>query len=504
METTEKDNKSGKKDHSKAGAVVILIISAAVFVFAGGTAGITSLMEKRNTPVFGSYKGKNIEYKQGSRILSVAGNTIRLYEEFKINVNDEQRRKIFENAYVQTVEELYAADHVKKADWSAPKEAVNREMLPSYTNKATGKYDQRIFNQATEAQKNLIHDNAVKNLTRRRYIDDIVGSDTTVGGSTLYGVKPSSKEAAFVAGLSTEKHSFEIAAFSTNDLPESEIKSFGQSNKEMFTKYDLSAITASTEESAKSILNRIKNNEITFEDAVKDPNTSLQIYTNSEGKVSNSYQYQLARSIPEEAALTAVTSLANSAISEVVKTAYGWTIFRCDSDSKAADLDNADIIAAVKSYILSNEASIVEDYWTKQAQNLVTQASITSFAEACESAGVSKVDVPAFPVNYNGVSFYEGVSSDVTELASLKYNAEALQKLFSLKFEQVSEPIVLGSNIIVAKCVGIQFDDAAESDSYNTNSKDIDGNILVNTIMTSPDLKDNFYNVYNAYFRSNN
>ena len=69
-----------------------------------------------------------------------------------------------------------------------------------------------------------------------------------------------------------------------------------------------------------------------------------------------------------------------------------------------------------------------------------------------------------------------------------------MQTLFSLKNNQISAPFVLGDKVVVAKCIGIQTDEAIEIPSYASSSYYDDLQNSSQAIMNSPDLENNFYN----------
>ena len=60
-----------KKDSSKIGAVIILVISALVFLPFGASAVFQSIFNKQKASTFGSYNGKNITYEPGTDRKSV-------------------------------------------------------------------------------------------------------------------------------------------------------------------------------------------------------------------------------------------------------------------------------------------------------------------------------------------------------------------------------------------------------------------------------------------------
>ena len=536
MAEEEKKTSVKKTDGAKIGAVIILIISAIVFIPVGGSAVISSILQKNRTPVFGKFKGQKIEYKAGSDFAANVSYIAQRYQSYGYDTS-QMYSYIFEQAFQSTVQNMYAENAVKKSGYSVPEAAVNRAILPYFYDE-NGVYSSKIFNQADESQKSEIRTAAEKSLVYSRFTDDVLGSDYG-SSSKLYGLKYCSKEENFVSAMGSEKHSFVLAAFPTDTLPREETVKFANEHSEFFRKYNLSAISLTEKLDADNTLKSINDGETTFDAAVTD--VSEKLYTDSDGKLTSSYYYQLKNITVDEENLNKVIGLKTGEISEVIQTSRGYTIFRCDGDSSAIDMSQDESVDTVLNYIKGYEISYIENYYTGIAGNFKTDAVtlpsayfdmsegengveldpnvradakkideggesivlLDSFAMACRKYDVTKVEVPAFPVNFGNSQFYATVPSDVSELSSLSSNASAFETLFSLKKDEISAPFVLGSNVLVVKCVGIQKDDPDEKDNYAVNAESYDSDDLRKEIMASPDLENNFIETFYGKFMKN-
>ena len=96
-------------------------------------------------------------------------------------------------------------------------------MLPYFLN-AEGKYDPKIYNQVSNADKESLKNNIAKQLVWQRFSDDTFGSSEMLGDYTFYGIKSSEKETAFLASINQEKRSFDTVSFDKSSYPESEVK----------------------------------------------------------------------------------------------------------------------------------------------------------------------------------------------------------------------------------------------------------------------------------------
>lgn len=513
---------NGKKGKVNVGAVIILIISALVFIPVGSVSIaqlISSRKEEANTPVFGKYDGKKIAWEAGSDFAQKVSNYAEMYQRagIDINTNTNIRDYIFQQAYQETVESYAYAERVKKTGYTVSKRAVDHELINAFLN-TDGNFDQEAYNSADKAKLASARESIEKGLIANRYTDDLNGSFTKVNGESLYGSKISSKELDFISKMGAEKHSFDLVQWSTTDLPEEEVLAYGKDNADKFTKYDLSALTFDSRDTAVNTLKQLKSNEITFEDAVS---RSSQIYIDSLGKLTSNYAYAIENEIlvsKEDAA--AVKALEKDQLSEVIETkqpystSSSYSIFRGDGPAKAADfnitLDAApaseeessvpEILKVVRTYLTSYESGYIENYFINKANKFLTDAKVSSFDEAAVSANVEKKEIPAFPVNYGNSAFFDVTPSEGA-LSGASRDEAVLKQIFALDVDQVSEPIVIGSYIAVLKCTGIQIEDLANIDqsSYSSTILSNDQLSMRTNLDKDPKHENNFWSTYIKY-----
>ena len=488
-----KEKSETKINGIKIGAVIILIISAIVFVFFGfGMDVFATLFGARNRlPPFGVYKGHAITYEAGSLFQRTAARIADNYRRIGYNIDERTEYYIFNNAFIQTVMELEFSEAVKKSGWTAPVNAINRGLIPHFSE--DGKYSPRLFNQTDETVINNMRKEITENLIFNRYTEDVLGGMQSVGTQPLYGLKTSEAELDFIASMGKEKRSFNLAAFDTDNFPKTEAVQYGQNNAETFIQYDLLAVTLDDAAAAKTMLKQLSSNEITFEDAVTE---SQKYYTDSDGNVVGAYRYQIASMLANADDITAVTGLAKDTYSDVIETRLGYTIFRGNGEARAPDFAEEAMQDVVLGYIKANETGFVESYYIDIANNFITQASLSGFDVACERSGIAKVEVPAIPLNYGNTDYYAKTSDGISELSNLYTNADALAKLFSLNVGDYTSPFVLGPNVLVMQCTGIQTDEAADTESYAELIRNADASSMQETLMASDKLENDFTKVF--------
>ncbi len=399
-----------KKDSSKIGAVIILVISALVFLPFGASAVFQSIFNKQKVNSYGSYNGKNITYEPGSDFYIAVSNLAQSYQASGYKVDENSYYRIMREAFYQTVINMAFTDSVKKSGYIVPKEAVNRFVIERFTDPSTGKFSQKAYNQTSAVELEKLRKDIEGSLVYRRYFYDLFGTDNSdsFNGAPLYGLKRSGAEKKFLASMGAEKHSFDAVAFSTSNFPKEEAVKFGKENAEKFIKYDLSVITVDDEQEAKALLKQINGNEITFADAASEK--SQKYYSDTEGKNAGAYRYQIENMLDNVDSLAELEKLQKDEISAVIKTKRGYSIFKCDGSVAAADFEDSAVQDAVLGYINSNEKSYIENYFLEIAENFVSEAAISSFDSACKKFNVEKLEVQPFPVNYGSSSIYSSVS----------------------------------------------------------------------------------------------
>lgn len=476
-----------KKDSSKIGAVIILVISALVFLPFGASAVFQSIFNKQKVSSYGSYNGKNITYEPGTKFFITVSNLAQSYQAGGYKVDENSYYRIMREAFYQTVINMAFTDSVKKSGYIVPKEAVNRAVIERFTDPSTGKFSQKAYNQTSAVDLEKLRKDIEESLVYRRYFYDLFGTDNEVSfnGTALYGLKRSGAEKKFLASMGAEKHSFDAVAFSTANFPKEEAVKFGKENAEKFIKYDLSVITVDDEQEAKALLKQINGNEITFADAASEK--SQKYYSDAEGKNAGAYRYQIENMLDNVDSLAELEKLQKDEISAIIKTKRGYSIFKCDGSVVAADFEDSTVQDAVLGYINSNEKSYIENYFLEIAENFVSEAAISSFDSACKKFNVEKSEVQPFPVNYGSSSIYSSVS-ETGPLARIASNEDAYKTAFSLKQDEISSPFILGSNVVVLKCTGIQTDEV--EDASETEIRNADLNTANSALFANPKVVD--------------
>ena len=452
-----------------AGSIIILIICLIAFVLP------TTLGKAANQkPLeFGSYNGRKITYEQGSDFADFVSQYAEMYRSQGIQIDSSQQYYLFQYAFNSTVMKYAYEDAVKKSGWKVPKEAVNRKLRPYFYDE-NGKFSSKLYKQVDPSSVEKLRQNIEGNLYTSRFNDDIFGSSSEfLGIDNLYGVKIADPELKFFQNYGTEKRGFNMVAYKKADYPEAEKMKYAENNKAKFINYDMLIITVDEKSLAEKVAKRIGKEEITFEDAVAE--YSENNYSNTEGKLSSTYQYQLENILNDKADLAKLTDLAVGAVSPVIQTTSGYSIFKANAAPVQPDFENEEMKSRVSNYLTSYESGLIEDYYIAQANMFKSEAKASSFDDACAKLGVEKTEIAPFPLNFGNTSVTGTVDTSVAGLRGADTNENFLKEAFSLKLNDYSEPLVMSDYVIV-----IQY-----TTSENAEISDDDKPTIINTIVNS-------------------
>ncbi len=495
------DHKPAKKLLLSIGSIIILILAAVSFIF------LPAMVQRlgKELPAFGYFDGEPIKYENGSYFAQM----VQYYNELakmQGQSSEQNMYYIFNSAFNSAVLNTAFTHEVAKTKYIVPQSKVDEMMLP-YFSDINGNYSPKKFNDTPQAERIRIRDQVENALIYQRYYDDLLGAEPE-GASPVYGLKTSSKEIPFIKQMASKERSFQLAVFNTEDYPKSEAAIFGREHADLFTKYDLSIITAETVGEAESILRQLKANEIVFDDAVTS--LSVKYYSGDDGKLTNNYQYQIKNILSSEDDLAAVTALEPGSLSEIIQTSNGYSIFRGDGVAvQATNFDEQEMQDVVYKYMTVYETGRIEDYYIAHATDFIAAATADSFEAASIEMNVKTAELPSFPLNYNNNALLASLPiSSVPEVNGAQTNEKFLQTAFSLSENELSEPIVLGKNVVVLRMTAEQ---AADDDTvnlldgnYTTNVVNFDSMALQSAVMSDPRFENNFFSVFFDYFMSTN
>lgn len=434
-----------KKNTLAIGSIIILVFSIIAFVFvpaAGGQWG------SNTKTMLGKWKNKQLDYTadglffQEYRKLHYSAET-RGYLRSDNKVQQEfVERQIMHAAFNASMIQLAAQEEALNAGFYLPDKNINKALIPYYTD-STGAYSDKLYTQTSEQQRLANRRQVIDYLTAQRCIEDNFGTY-----DNIFGLKTSSAETAFVQKMAEKERIFKYVVFEESQFPQEKIRAYGEEHTDLFAEHNLLMLTFNSQEDANKTAQALQKDEITFEDAVVTNSTKLG--TDSTGKLLSSYRTTVNRTFPESKDLDTVLKLDVDEVSPVVKTSSGYAIVKCTAPVTAADFTLPETQDRVLSYMKSNERGIIEDYLEQKAKTFIEAAKIGGFSQEASVNDLVVQTSNPITLNYGNAAMLPQISyqSDTFFSAGIR-NETFFKKAFALKQGEISEPVLLDSNVLV-------------------------------------------------------
>jgi parvulin-like peptidyl-prolyl isomerase len=485
---------TGRNNVLWIGAVFILILSVVTFVYVptsrrtfGGHSNIT----------FGEWDGKPIEYVQDSFFVRQIQAISAQMEQQGQQVNQFSSFQIMKQAFDSTVIRFAILDDLKKVGYKVPESFVNKALVSYYLDE-NGKYSNKIFNDTPETTRALHRTTTSEEMTVTRFVEDMFGDK-----SGVYGLKAGSKEIELIKTMSGPQRSFDYVSFSTDSYPVTEVVAYGQANAKLFAKHDLSVITVDTEAAAKKVADSLAKKTISFDDAITTYSTKAG--ADSTGKLLKSLRYNLNELFTDAKDLETVLALKPGDVSPIVKAGKEFVIVRCNAAPVDADFNNSDAVSSVSTYMIIHEKGKIEDYFVAKAKEFAATARTSGLPAASKAAGLEVKSTAPFGVNYGNVSILTPIPVQANpELSAAPKSETFFKTAFSLAPDAISDPIVLGNDVVVLKVKEEKAADTQISEMlplfYNYYAGSWSQETYAGTVLKDKRLKDDFMNTYLKYF----
>ncbi|MDR3138853.1 MAG: peptidylprolyl isomerase [Treponema sp.] len=480
------------------GTIVILVIVIVAFVFV--PAIVPSAGGLNVNLRFGAYDKTPINYVPNGYFAQVRENIAR-YRQNSVDNNNYQYLlyQIWREAFEETVIHTGILGEVKKAGYTPPAETVDREVaqLPEFFE--DGRFSISRYRSLDNTTRMALWRQVQDSIVKERYTNDITN------------LRISSLEKDFIGSLALPKRSFDMAAFSFSDYPETEVTAFAEGNASLFRVTHFSVITiGSSEADAQKILDSIKDGTTTFEDAAHTH--SLDSYAERGGDMGIKMAFELSTEIPEAEQREGVIQTAKGAYSPIVKVPLGWAFFRAEEASYPADTADSALLEKIRGYMLNFERGRIEDWLINEAQGLIALIKETDFDSALlekqrekRSFGPLALNYGGNNLYYNGYSLFTALASfSVSELSYADTNENFWQEAFFTPLNAPSNPLVLGDSVAVLYPKEEITEDESAVDTIKTMYSSywlsyISNRRLRSYFLENDKLEDQFYEAFSKY-----
>jgi len=434
------------------GTVVILIITVIAFVFIPSLGG--GLGSSGSVPTFGSWNGKPITYTAGSYFANQVAQINDYLRQQGLSEDNFQlyAYQVWSMAFQSAAIRVGLIDTVQGSGFKVTDKGIDEALAENEAFLVDGKFSIEKYNKTAKTTILSLRKSTKEDLFVRRYYED------------LYSTAPSSAEIAFVASMAKPQRSISYVTLPLSDYPAEEVAAWGNKNADLFRSLQVSRITVtSSEADAKKILQQVRDNKLSFEDAAKSH--SQDAYADKGGDAGSVYYYLFAESFLGKDDALAVSALKKGELSEVYKIAdKAWAFFRVNGELTPPDFSKQAALDEAKAYLFEKEKGTLEGWAIAKANLLVSSPEGSLFQAAAKKAGLPLKSAGPFIVNLGNPSFYAynqqipllqtPFDNQDPILQAAEQDEAFMTELFSLPKGKVSKPLVVGESVILFSVTG--------------------------------------------------
>ncbi|MDT3389640.1 MAG: peptidylprolyl isomerase [bacterium] len=408
VESKQKKEKKEKMSFKKLMTIIIIAVLALLMV--GGLYYVIVLVnqskaEKANA--WGTYDGESILIENNNVFYNTLVNDSNLQTAY-LNGDYSSLYSSYYNAYQAQVAYMALTKDAKEAGITAPQDLVNDLIIRSgvYSDE-DGNFSADLFNASSESSR----------ITVNTYYTNYYPYTAVL--SDLQSTILSKQELEFVEGISKVTRSFDYFVINYQAYPDDLAVAYGKEHEDLFLNADVSVISTTSEESANAAYEALKAGT-EWTEVVST--YSEDSYASNGGAVGELAAFAIMPNMANAEDIAQLTSLKAGEYTAPIASASGYSIYKLNSDIKAADFTDEATLSAVKYYINQNNPDEVTPY-VDAAVGTASALAQTDFEGAAESVNSDIINVSPVNDNVAGSQYLGTVSS----YDSLGYLAEQTQ-----------------------------------------------------------------------------
>jgi len=462
---TSRDREKHAPQHRNRGIYIgsIIILVIVVVTFIGAPVARSAAGSQRL--VFGRYNGEDIQYQAGNffaRQYQVIAQSLR--DNGNTGSLEMQLRLAWREAFNRTVLHTAVLQQMDRSEARVSEARVDELIAQDPRFQINGRFDSDEYSSVSSQERF-----SLRTYHRETALFDLFVNDV------LNGVPSTEAEREFVASMASPQRSFEIVRFPFSEFPDEQVAAFGKDNPELFSRLHLAIVSLAEESEAEQIRERAVAGEPVSDLA---RTYSRDLYADQGGEIGVSWSHEIQRDLTDPAEISALLSLTEGDVSPVLETGSGWSFFQAladpvDYEEQATPEPTEELASELRAYMEIYEQGRIQDFTRAGAEEFAALARETGFEAALEEGGREAIATGFFPINYGNVQLFESVqAAGIEDLSDAAYREEFFVAAFSLQEDQVSDPFVLRSSVVVMRL--LEERDAPESDrSFVTDFYDM-------------------------------
>ncbi|SIQ65259.1 Parvulin-like peptidyl-prolyl isomerase [Alkalispirochaeta americana] len=417
------------------GSVVILILVVVTFV---GVPAVGGFGQPSGRIIFGRYNGEEIAYRPGNYFA-------RQYETIAQSLRDThgeldlelQLRIAWRQAFNRAIMRTALLQQGDRSDLRVSEARVDELIAQDPRFMQNGRFNSAAY-RALGNQEQF----ALRTLHQESERFDLIAEDL-LGGS-----RASSREASFIASMAGPERSFHIVRFPFSGFPDQQIAEYAKTNRDLFSELNLSVITLATREEGQQILTRARQGTTPFEELART--YSRDLFADQNGEIGRIWGYEVQQELLNPQDLTAITTMDEGDLSDLVETTSGWSFYRADEAPAQFSTDDTRLLQEARDYMQMFEQGKIQDFVRDEAEAFAVASREGLLEGVAREWGKEIHETPFLPINYGNLQLFTPWNvPDVPDLAEAASREDLLITAFSLEEGAVSEPVMLRRSAIV-------------------------------------------------------
>jgi parvulin-like peptidyl-prolyl isomerase len=480
------------KHHRSTGRTVTYVLTVALLVVVViafvGTPALTGVASGSRV-TFGSYAGKEVVYQPGNYMARQYEGIAQQVQDSGQEITETIYRQVWRSTFDRAVFHLAMLQIADQTGVGVAQQAVDREMSQWPEFLVDGRFSSERYRALSSQSRYVLRDYLTEVLIDQQVRQDLFGDITL-----------SDAELEFLVNLGVDERQFRFVQFGFSEYPEEEVITYAEENLDRFRRANLSVITLGSESDAQSVLEQLESRTQSFEDLAR--NQSRDLFASDGGDMGWVYYHELELDFEDLSAVDRIFELGEGETSGILRTTFGWNIYRLDEGPIDPDLTDEETVGDIRDYLNIFERGRVEDYLQEKASEFVELARAEDFAEAARAINQQPETTEYFPVNYGNVPYYGTVSASAnTTFAEGAYRDDFFEQLFSLSEGEVTDPIVIRDYVFVLQLADERSAEESALDSLRLYMPSVAQQFtaeVVQDVMVRDDLlHDNFNEAYN-------
>lgn len=243
-----------------------------------------------------------------------------------------------------------------------------------------------------------------------------------------------------------EKRSLRYIQIDDESVPDSSFAEYASADDKafLFTKISFRKILVSTKTEMDFLLSEIKADPTQFDTLAKDSTIDTD-----EAKETELYFYEILNEFgtKKEKDFRKLIDLKAGDLSDVIKTEYGYLLYKITKDAVAPDFSEKSVIDKVRDYVTYNDEDVLASLVAELTTSVGEAAKRDGLDKTAGEFGLSVLQTKPFPVNIDGLAAVGKIQNEKNEdiLVAFSGDDSFFRTVFSARQGTVSD-VVYGAN----------------------------------------------------------